>query len=43
VTLALLVNRTDVDLAAMLQAAPRGGSSLLELLGVERRPAPEAD
>lgn len=31
VTLALLVNRTDVDLAAMLAARPPGGASLLEL------------
>jgi len=31
VTLALLVNRTDVDLAAALAARPPGGASLLEL------------
>ena len=35
VTLALLVNRSQVDLGAMLAAKPPGGPSLLELLGVE--------
>lgn len=31
VTLALLVNRSHVDLGAMLEATPRGGASLLDL------------
>ena len=35
VTLALLVNRTEVDLGGMLAARPPGGRSLLELLGVD--------
>ena len=35
VTLALLVNRTEVDLGGMLAARPPGGRSLLELVGVE--------
>jgi D-alanyl-D-alanine carboxypeptidase len=34
VTIVLLVNRTHVDLAGMLAAAPPGGPSLLELVGV---------
>lgn len=36
VTLALLVNRSHVDLGGMLAARPPGGPSLLELVGVER-------
>ncbi len=36
VTVALLVNRTDVDLGGMLAARPPGGPSLLELVGVKR-------
>ncbi|MGH2402680.1 MAG: serine hydrolase domain-containing protein, partial [Candidatus Limnocylindria bacterium] len=43
VTIALLVNRSHVDLGAMLAARPPGGASLLELVGVERplvSPAP---
>jgi D-alanyl-D-alanine carboxypeptidase len=35
VTVALLVNRTGVDLGGMLAARPPGGRSLLELVGVE--------
>ena len=35
VTVALLVNRTEVDLGGMLAARPPGGRSLLELVGVE--------
>ena len=35
VTLALLVNRSHVDLGAMLAAEPKDGPSLLELVGVE--------
>lgn len=35
VTLALLVNRSDVELGTMLAAAPPNGRSLLELVGVE--------
>ena len=35
VTVALLVNRTEVDLGGMLAARPPGGPSLLELVGVE--------
>jgi D-alanyl-D-alanine carboxypeptidase len=35
VTVTLLVNRTQVDLGAMLAARPPGGPSLLELVGVE--------
>jgi hypothetical protein len=35
VTIALLVNRTDVDLGSMLAAKPPGGPSLLELIGVK--------
>jgi len=35
VTVALLVNRTEVDLGGMLAARPPGGQSLLELVGVE--------
>ena len=34
VTVALLVNRTEVDLGGMLAARPPGGPSLLELVGV---------
>jgi D-alanyl-D-alanine carboxypeptidase len=40
VTVTLLVNRTGVDLGAMLAARPPGGPSLLELVGVERPKAP---
>jgi len=36
VTLALLVNRSHVDLGGMLAARPANGPSLLELLGVKR-------
>jgi D-alanyl-D-alanine carboxypeptidase len=39
VTLTILVNRTHVDLAGMLAAAPPNGPSLLELVGVPK-PAP---
>ncbi len=39
VTVALLVNRTEVDLVGMLAARPPGGQSLLELVGV---PPPKA-
>lgn len=35
VTISLLVNRSRVDLGAMLAARPPGGRSLLELLGVD--------
>lgn len=35
VTIALLVNRSDVDLGGMLAAEPPNGPSLLELVGVE--------
>ena len=42
VTLALLVNRSDVDLGGMLAARPPNGPSLLELLGIERPKAPAA-
>ena len=41
VTVALLVNRTEVDLGGMLAARPPGGNSLLELVGVEA-PKPAA-
>jgi hypothetical protein len=34
VTVALLVNRTQVDLVGMLAARPPGGKSLLDLVGV---------
>ena len=41
VTVALLVNRTEVDLGGMLAARPPGGPSLLELVGVKApKPAP---
>ncbi len=40
VTIALLVNRTEVELEAMLAAEPSSGPSLLELLGVEKPPTP---
>ena len=45
VTIALLVNRTGVDLGGMLAARPGGGPSLLELVGVDlpkpkSKPAP---
>ena len=36
VTVALEVNRTEVDLGGMLAARPPGGRSLLELVGVKR-------
>jgi len=39
-TLALLVNRSEVDLGAMLAAEPQRGPSLLELIGVDR-PGPK--
>jgi len=43
VTLVLLVNRTHVDLAGMLAAAPPNGPSLLEILGVPKpTPAPSS-
>ena len=43
VTVALLVNRTEVDLGGMLAARPPGGRSLLELVGVEApKPQPSA-
>ena len=42
VTLALLVNRTHVDLAGMLAARPPGGQSLLELAGVTVPAVPAA-
>jgi D-alanyl-D-alanine carboxypeptidase len=40
VTLALLVNRSEVDLGAMLAAEPPNGKSLLGLVGVEPPPRP---
>lgn len=41
VTVALLVNRTEVDLGAMLAARPPAGPSLLELVGVKAtKPTP---
>jgi D-alanyl-D-alanine carboxypeptidase len=40
VTVALLVNRSDVDLGGMLAAEPLNGKSLLELVGVEPPPLP---
>jgi D-alanyl-D-alanine carboxypeptidase len=42
VTLALLVNRSDVDLGGMLMARPPAGPSLLELVGVTAPAAPAA-
>jgi hypothetical protein len=42
VTLALLVNRTHVDLAGTLAARPPNGASLLELAGVEMPKRTEA-
>ena len=37
-TLALLVNRSDVNIGSMLAARPPSGPSLLELVGVEWPP-----
>ncbi|MGH2446054.1 MAG: serine hydrolase domain-containing protein, partial [Candidatus Limnocylindria bacterium] len=42
-TLALLVNRSDVELGAMLSAEPMDGPSLLELAGVVVDPVEEVD
>ncbi|MDQ3688601.1 MAG: beta-lactamase family protein [Chloroflexota bacterium] len=39
-TLALLVNRSDVNIGSMLAARPPDGPSLLELVGVEWPPVP---